>query len=83
MHREFVCFLLLGLAMLQGVTACGEEPRVTIATQQGRTITFSVEIADSPAKREETDRRAIDVLLTAASAHAKTAEADRTSPKNQ
>jgi len=31
--------------------------------------------ADSPAKREETDRRAIDVLLTAASAHAKTAEA--------
>jgi uncharacterized protein len=52
MHREFVCFLLLGLAMLQGVTACGAEPRVTIATQQGRTIAFNVEIADSPAKRE-------------------------------
>jgi len=52
MHREFVCFLLLGLAMLQGVTACRAEPRVTIATQQGRTIAFNVEIADSPAKRE-------------------------------
>jgi uncharacterized membrane protein (UPF0127 family) len=52
MHREFVCFLLLGLAMLQGVTACRAEPRVTIATQQGRSIAFNVEIADSPAKRE-------------------------------
>jgi uncharacterized membrane protein (UPF0127 family) len=52
MRREFVCFLLLGLAMLRGVTACGAEPRVTIATQQGRTVTFNVEIADSPAKRE-------------------------------
>jgi uncharacterized membrane protein (UPF0127 family) len=52
MHREFVCFLLLGLAMLQGVTACRAEPRVTIATQQGRTVAFNVEIADSPAKRE-------------------------------
>ena len=52
MHREFVCFLLLGLPMLQGVTACRAEPRVTIATQQGRTIAFNVEIADSPAKRE-------------------------------
>jgi uncharacterized membrane protein (UPF0127 family) len=52
MHREFVCFLLLGLAMLHGVTACRAEPRVTIATQQGRSIAFNVEIADSPAKRE-------------------------------
>lgn len=52
MRRKFVCFLLLALAMLPGVTACDAEPRVTIATQQGRTIAFNVEIADSPAKRE-------------------------------
>ncbi|HEX7229694.1 MAG TPA: DUF192 domain-containing protein [Candidatus Binatia bacterium] len=38
--------------MLQSVTACGAEPRVKIATQQGRVIAFDVEIADSPAKRE-------------------------------
>ena len=44
--------LLLGFAMLQSVTACGAEPRVKIATQQGRIIAFDVEIADSPAKRE-------------------------------
>jgi len=52
MRRECVCVLLLGFAMLQSVTACGAEPRVKIATQQGRTIAFDVEIADSPAKRE-------------------------------
>lgn len=52
MRRKFVCFLLLALAMLPGVTACGAEPRVTIATQQGRTVAFNVEVADSPAKRE-------------------------------
>ena len=44
--------LLLGFAMLQSVTACRAEPRVKIATQQGRTVAFNVEIADSPAKRE-------------------------------
>ena len=52
MHRRNFCFFLLGLVTLQGVTACRADPRVTIVTQQGRSVAFEVEIADSPAKRE-------------------------------
>jgi hypothetical protein len=41
-----VCF-----AILFGVAACQAEPRVTIATRDGRQIGFAVEIADTPSKR--------------------------------
>jgi uncharacterized membrane protein (UPF0127 family) len=34
------------------MTACQAQPEVTIATQEGREITFVVEVADTPAKRE-------------------------------
>ena len=46
--------LLIGLliAMLANVTACQAEPKVTITTQDGRAVSFAVEIADTPSKRE-------------------------------
>ena len=34
------------------VTACQAQPKVIIATRQGREITFEVEVVDTPAKRE-------------------------------
>ncbi|MBM2806204.1 MAG: hypothetical protein HW419_4097 [Deltaproteobacteria bacterium] len=40
------------LAMLASVTACQAEPKVTISTKEGRTVSFVVEIADTPSKRE-------------------------------
>jgi uncharacterized membrane protein (UPF0127 family) len=41
------------LAVVSGfVAACRAEPKVTIATQGGREVTFYVEIADTPPKRE-------------------------------
>lgn len=45
------CWLAL-LALCFTVTACQAQPKVIIATQVGRDITFEVEIADTPAKRE-------------------------------
>jgi uncharacterized membrane protein (UPF0127 family) len=44
--------LLAWLALCLSVTACQAQPKVIIATQQGREITFDVEIADTPTKRE-------------------------------
>jgi uncharacterized membrane protein (UPF0127 family) len=44
--------LLALLALGVIVTACQAQPKVIIVTQQGREITFEVEIADTPAKRE-------------------------------
>jgi len=44
--------ILLVAVLLSGVTACQAEPRVTIATKDGRQIGFVVEIADTPSKRE-------------------------------
>ena len=46
-------FLSIGLfcVMLSGVTACQAEPKVTIATQDGRQLGFVVEVADTPSKR--------------------------------
>jgi len=44
--------LLALLALCFTVTACQAQPKVIIATRQGREITFEVEIADTPAKRE-------------------------------
>ena len=52
MRRNFPWFYILIVVMLPGVSACGAEPKVTIATKSGRDVAFSVEIADSPAKRE-------------------------------
>jgi uncharacterized protein len=41
------------LASLVFVTACQAQPRVVIATEEGRELVFQVEIADTPAKREQ------------------------------
>ena len=38
--------------MLASVTACQAEPKVTISTKEGRTVSFVVEIAGTPSKRE-------------------------------
>ena len=42
-----VLWLLLSIA-----SACDAQPKVTITTQDGRQISFQVEVADSPSKRE-------------------------------
>lgn len=47
--RFFVVTLFL--VLLQTVT-CQAQPKVTIATKEGRELTFQVEVADTPAKRE-------------------------------
>jgi uncharacterized protein len=44
-------FLTLFAVLLQ-VSACQAQPQVTIATGGGRELTFQVEVADTPAKRE-------------------------------
>jgi uncharacterized membrane protein (UPF0127 family) len=44
--------LLVSLALCLTMTACQAQQEVTIATQEGREITFLVEVADTPAKRE-------------------------------
>jgi len=49
-HRTLSISLFF--AMLGGVTACQAEPKVTILTKEGREVTFAVEIADTPSKRE-------------------------------
>ena len=46
-------FLFLTLfAVLLHATACQAQPQVTIVTGGGRELTFQVEVADTPAKRE-------------------------------
>jgi uncharacterized membrane protein (UPF0127 family) len=52
MRRNIVRSFLLAVALLQSVSACSAEPKVNIATEQGRTVAFAVEVADSPAERE-------------------------------
>jgi uncharacterized membrane protein (UPF0127 family) len=46
--------LIIGwlIALIASVTACQAEPKVTIATKSGRNVSFTVEIADTPSKRE-------------------------------
>ena len=46
--------LIIGLliSLIASVTACQAEPKVTISTKDGRTVSFVVEIADTPSKRE-------------------------------
>lgn len=49
--RRTSLFLTLFAVLLQ-VSACQAQPQVTIATAEGRELTFQVEVADTPAKRE-------------------------------
>jgi uncharacterized protein len=49
-RRGLGCLLIL--AMLGTVTACRGEPKVTVSTEGNRQVTFKVEVADTPAKRE-------------------------------
>jgi uncharacterized protein len=49
-RRRFL-FLTLFAVLLQ-VNACEAQPQATIATKGGRELTFQVEVADTPAKRE-------------------------------
>jgi uncharacterized protein len=44
-------FLIL-FAVLRHATACQAQPQVTITTERSRELTFQVEVADTPAKRE-------------------------------
>jgi uncharacterized membrane protein (UPF0127 family) len=44
--------LVISLAIFTAVTGCQAQPRVSIVGKDGHEITFHVEIADSPAKRE-------------------------------
>jgi uncharacterized protein len=44
-------FLTLFAVLLQ-MSACQAQPQATIATEGGRELTFQVEVADTPAKRE-------------------------------
>jgi uncharacterized membrane protein (UPF0127 family) len=37
---------------VMAVSACQAQPKVTITTKEGRQVSFQVEIADTPAKRE-------------------------------
>jgi uncharacterized membrane protein (UPF0127 family) len=48
--RAFRSFLVL--AVLLQTTACQAQPKVIIQTKENRELTFQVEIADTPAKRE-------------------------------
>lgn len=40
------------LAVVLWAAACQAQPKVTIQTQENRELTFQVEVADTPAKRE-------------------------------
>src|SRR5262245_66691987 len=44
--------ILTLFAVLLQASACQAQPQVTIATEGGRELTFQVEVADTPAKRE-------------------------------
>lgn len=44
--------VLAWVAVLLVASACQGQPRVVISTKEGREVSFQVEIADTPAKRE-------------------------------
>jgi uncharacterized membrane protein (UPF0127 family) len=50
--RARASFFLVGWLGLLQAAACQAQPKVTIATKEGRELTFQVEIADTPAKRQ-------------------------------
>ena len=52
MVKNPILFIGLFIALIASVTACQAEPKVTITTKDGRTVSFVVEIADTPSKRE-------------------------------
>jgi len=49
---RLISALIISFVILTGVTACQAQPRVSIIAKEGREITFQVEIADTPTKRE-------------------------------
>jgi uncharacterized membrane protein (UPF0127 family) len=49
--RLFGCYLAL-VAVIGVASACQAQPKVILTTGEGREVTFQVEIADTPAKRE-------------------------------
>jgi len=49
---RLISALIISFVVLTGVTACQAQPRVSIIAKEGREITFQVEIADTPTKRE-------------------------------
>jgi uncharacterized membrane protein (UPF0127 family) len=52
MRTAGLALFLVVSAMLMFATACRNQPEVTVSTKQGRAVTFKVEIADTPSKRE-------------------------------
>jgi len=52
MRARTVGLLFLCLALVHGAVGCQAEPKLTIATKQDRQLSFKVEVADTPAKRE-------------------------------
>jgi uncharacterized protein len=50
-HRRALLVTLF-FVMLGNVSACQAEPKVAIATEDGKEVVFQVEIADTPSKRE-------------------------------
>ena len=50
--RACALFFLVGWLALLQAAACQAQPKVTIVTKEGRELTFQVEIADTPAKRQ-------------------------------
>ena len=53
--RRFIPVYLLALALMAGffvTSACRADPAVTISRPGGRSVTFQVEVADTPGKRE-------------------------------
>lgn len=50
--RACALFFLVGWLVLLQAAACQAQPKVTIVTKEGRELTFQVEIADTPAKRQ-------------------------------
>jgi len=52
MVKKPIRIIGLLLALIASVTACQAEPKVTITTKDGRNVSFTVEIADTPSKRE-------------------------------
>jgi uncharacterized membrane protein (UPF0127 family) len=52
MRVSGLVFLLAFFMVLSGATGCQAQPKLTIATKDGRQVTFQVEVADNPSKRE-------------------------------
>lgn len=52
MRARALGFVALALVVLHAVAACQAEPKVTISTKERRDVTFQVEVANTPAKRE-------------------------------